>query len=143
MRTLFLLLLISLTACSSIPTLKPFASDGCSLFPDGHLSKRDLWCDCCVVHDIAYWQGGTEQQKEEADLTFRQCVLDKTDDKRLADFMYQGVKYGGEPFFLNWYRWGYGWDYGRGYQVLSDAERVMVEDELDRIGVGALRCPMF
>ncbi len=38
--------------------LRPFTSDGCSLFPDGTTRDRTRWCDCCMGHDIACWQGG-------------------------------------------------------------------------------------
>ena len=139
MKPILLLLLFILSSCVSTPTLKPFSSDGCSLFPDGNLKDRNLWCQCCVIHDVAYWQGGSEAQKAEADLTFRRCIEEKTKDPRFAEFMYQGVKYGGEPFFLNWYRWGYGWDYGRGYRALSEIEKQQVAEEMAKVEV--LRCP--
>ena len=37
--------------------------------------------------------------------------------------MYQGVRFGGSPYFYNWYRWGYGWSYERHYQALSEDEQ--------------------
>ena len=37
----------------------------------------------------------------------------------LAMLMYEGVRFGGSPYFYNWYRWGYGWSYDRKYQALT------------------------
>jgi hypothetical protein len=118
--------------------IKPFKSDGCSLFPDGHLLDTDAWCECCVQHDIAYWQGGSEAQKEAADLALKNCVLRNTGNAFLAEAMYQGVKYGGHPIFPNWYRWGYGWSYGRGFGSLSENELRQVNIQLKFIDAS---CP--
>jgi hypothetical protein len=50
-------------------------------------------------------------------------VLEKTGNKALATLMYEGVRFGGSPYFYNWYRWGYGWGYDRKYQALTPDER--------------------
>ena len=106
MRWLAVVLLAA--ACGSDSELRPFSSDGCSLFPDASLISGDDWCDCCFRHDIAYWRGGTAGEREAADIALRQCVLDRTGNETLATTMYEGVRFGGSPYFLNWYRWGYG-----------------------------------
>ena len=85
--------------------LQPFSSDACSLFPNGSLTRRNLWCECCFNHDVAYWKGGTSDERVAADKALRQCVLDKTNDLMLADLMYSGVRSGGSAFFPTWYRW--------------------------------------
>jgi hypothetical protein len=127
---LLVILLLS-TGCRSDPdTLKDFTSDRCSLFPDRSLINSDDWCDCCLKHDIAYWQGGTERQRLEADQRLRECVLNKTGDAVLAETMYQGVRFGGSPYFYNWYRWGYGWSYERKYHALTLEEQRLVSDKL-------------
>ena len=124
--------LVLLTSSAGATTgIKPFSSDGCSLFPDGTVKDRARWCDCCFRHDIAYWQGGTEDDRKKADEGLRDCVLERTQDKALAETMYIGVRAGGHPVFPNWYRWAYGWPYGRGYKPLSDAERQQVVEQLD------------
>lgn len=114
--------LTGLAACSPSDSLKPFSSDGCSLFPDVSLINEDDWCACCFEHDIAYWRGGTQAEREQADDALRSCVLAKTGDAALAKLMYEGVRLGGSPYFYNWYRWGYGWGFDRKYQALTGAE---------------------
>ena len=127
--TLFFVILC--TGCGkSANVLSDFTSDGCSLFPDRFLIENIDWCDCCLEHDIAYWQGGTESQRQEADEKLRYCVLEKTGNRALAEAMYQGVRFGGSPYFYNWYRWGYGWSYERKYQALTLKEQRMVNDRL-------------
>jgi hypothetical protein len=122
--------LAGLSACASSMELKEFASDGCSLFPDGNFKDRDLWCGCCLEHDVAYWRGGSEEERLRADTELRECMQAKTGDAVLAQSMFAGVRAGGAPVFPTWYRWGYGWNYGRNYQPLSDAERRLAEAKL-------------
>ncbi|MCK5477975.1 MAG: hypothetical protein KAI44_03570, partial [Methylococcales bacterium] len=110
--------------------LDDFSSDGCSQFPDGTLAQENLWCDCCITHDIAYWQGGNREQKKQADSVLRECVLQKTGNSILAGTMYYGVTLGGSPVFPTWYRWGYGWRYGRGFQSLDQYEKQQVKEKL-------------
>lgn len=112
--------------------LSDFTSDGCSLFVDGTFEKPDLWKECCLKHDIAYWQGGTQEERLKADLAFKSCVENKTGDSTLAELMYDAVRVGGEPYFPTWYRWGYGWPIGRGYQKLSQQEQVLVQAKLEK-----------
>ncbi len=112
--------------------LNDFSSDGCSLFPDGTPGQQTLWCDCCFTHDIAYWQGGNRQQKEQADEALRECVLQKTASRLLANSMYYGVKLGGSPVFPSGYRWGYGWRYGRGFQSLNQHEKQQMTKKLQQ-----------
>ncbi|HSM91489.1 MAG TPA: hypothetical protein VLT47_01310 [Anaeromyxobacteraceae bacterium] len=131
MKALPLALALSvLAACGARTGIRPFYSDGCSLFPDGKVGDRRLWCDCCFTHDIAYWRGGTEAERQGADEALRRCVLERTRDARLAAVMYDGVRLGGSPVFPNWYRWAYGWPYGRGYAPLSAAERGQAAEAL-------------
>lgn len=120
------------TASCAKPELRPFTSDGCSLFPDSSLIGEDDWCSCCFEHDIAYWKGGTEAEREAADARLRDCVAEKTGKQSLANAMYEGVRFGGSPYFYNWYRWAYGWGYQRKYQALtsveaSEADRLLAE----------------
>ena len=125
-----IVVVFSLTGCENGGGLKDFKSDGCSLFPDQSIITKEDWCECCFVHDLAYWRGGTEEERELADLELRDCVLEKTGDEVLAEMMYQGVRIGGSPYFYNWYRWGYGWDYERKYQPLTEGEEKLADEKL-------------
>ena len=131
-RRAALLLVSVLAGCAANPTLKDFTSDGCSLFPDGNARDPQLWCECCYQHDLAYWHGGTQEARLAADETLRACVQAKTGDDALAQTMFVGVRGGGAPVFPTWYRWGYGWSYGRGYAPLSNAEQTQVDSLLAR-----------
>lgn len=129
----FFLALVFLNVSCSRPSssLNEFTSDGCSLFLDrSPINNENDWCKCCLEHDIAYWQGGTKAQRLEADEQLRDCVLKKTGDPILADTMYKGVRFGGSPYFYNWYRWGYGWSYERKYQKLDLEEQRIVSNKL-------------
>ena len=128
MRKLFILISWAvLVSCGKPSSLSPFTSDGCSLFPDRSLISEIDWCSCCFEHDVAYWRGGTEKQREAADQELKRCVEAKTGDVALATLMYQGVRAGGSPYFINWYRWGYGWGIERQYQALTPQENATAD----------------
>ena len=93
---------------------------------------RDEWCSCCFLHDLAYWRGGTAIERETADRNLKACVQQKTGDAALAKIMYEGVRFGGSPYFYNWYRWGYGWSYDRKYQALTMHEKALAEEQEKR-----------
>lgn len=125
---------VALGGCAAAPrgraSLAPFHSDGCSLFPDGTPGEPGRWCDCCLRHDVAYWRGGTSAERLAADLALRSCVREHTNNAALAEAMYLGVRAGGASVFPTWYRWGYGWPYGRRDRPLSPAEQAAVDEEL-------------
>lgn len=130
---LVLLAAITLSACSATTgQLSDFKTDGCSLFPDGTLMERNKWHDCCVVHDVAYWQGGTSQQRKQADLKLEQCVA-ATGEPVIAKFMLLGVRLGGVPWLPTWYRWGFGWDGYRSYDPLTPEEQAKVQAKMPTV----------
>lgn len=130
-RNIIILFFLVLLFCLNGEKLKSFKSDGCSLFPDRNVIVKLDWCECCYEHDISYWQGGTEKEREEADKALRDCVFQKTGDEKLAELMYRGVRLGGSAYFPNWYRWGYGWSYSRKYKPLSKEEKEEIKIVLD------------
>ena len=140
--------LIALTAvvgaCSSDSGLRPFSSDGCSLFPDSSLISKADWCSCCFEHDLAYWRGGTSDERKAADSRLKDCVSEKTGSETLATLMYEGVRFGGSPYFYNWYRWGYGWSYDRKYQPLTPGEQKRADELVDEYfaSAGESVCPI-
>lgn len=117
-------------AGNSARTLSNFNSDGCSMFPDQSVLTQEDWCECCFVHDLSYWKGGTKEERLRADEALRDCILEKTGNEELANLMFEGVRFGGSPYFYNWYRWGYGWSYDRKYQELTEAELQLVADKM-------------
>lgn len=131
-----LLILLLIPLISFADDLNPFTSDGCSAFPDGTLKQNELWLSCCVAHDLAYWQGGTHQERLDADLALQQCV-EQVGEPEIARLMLAGVRVGGTPFLPTKFRWGYGWPYLsgdklsnyklRGYKALNAAEQQMIQ----------------
>lgn len=130
---LLLLLVISLGLANTAQAgqLKPFTTDGCSMWVDGTPENPNLWRHCCVAHDRDYWLGGTEAQRQASDERLRSCVAN-SGEKGMGSYLYMNVRWGGSPFWMTPYRWGYGWDYmegdkPRGYREPSAAEQAQVE----------------
>jgi hypothetical protein len=112
-----------LSACVSTPgTLQPFTTDGCSSFPDRAPVGTADWCHCCLRHDLAYWRGGTADERLKADEDLRSCVQAASGSAELGDLMFTGVRVGGTPYSIASYRWGYGWTQPRAYEPLTAAE---------------------
>ena len=111
-------------------TLKPFTTDGCSAFPDGTIDQQSLWVNCCIKHDLAYWKGGTQAERLEADQQLESCVK-KVGEPEIAKLMLTGVRVGGAPHFNTPFRWGYGWPYRRGYLALTQEEKIEVKRKLE------------
>ena len=81
-----------------------FTTDGCSLWPDS------VWVRCCVIHDRAYWCGGSFRERMEADRQLRSCVAD-SGHSVVAFLMRGAVLVGGTQYLPTSFRWGYGWPY--------------------------------
>lgn len=112
-------------------TLKPFTTDGCSMWIDGTSTNPYVWRHCCVAHDKDYWLGGTEDQRKRSDENLRACIIE-TDNKAMGEYIYMSVRWGGAPQWMMPYRWGYGWDYldggkPRGYKVPSELEQEAIK----------------
>jgi len=112
-------------AAESTMILKPFTTDGCSWFPDGTFENHQLWRECCIEHDKAYWRGGTYKERQAADQQLAECVA-SNGKPNLGTLMQAGVRVGGSPFWPTPFRWGYGWPYLRGYQALTAEELAAV-----------------
>ncbi len=123
-QSLTLIVCVFLVSCSS--TIKPFTSDGCSSFPDGTFNQKELWLSCCTAHDYAYWQGGTYDQRLQADQELKMCV-EGVGEPELAVLMLAGVRVGGTPFLPTSFRWGYGWSYPKLYGALTDEELAQIK----------------
>lgn len=107
--------------------LLPFSSDGCSRFPDGiPYYNEKKWLHCCIEHDVAYWAGGTQEDRKKADLELRTCVANTGEDS-IAAAMYSGVRLGGYAHFPTSWKWGYGWVLERAYSQHSVNEKAQIE----------------
>lgn len=122
MRLVFLVIFFLASIDVVADNIRPFTSDGCSAFPDGTFQQKELWLTCCTAHDYTYWQGGTYQERLNADKELHQCVA-KVGEPHVAKLMLAGVRVGGSPYLPTSFRWGYGWPYPRWYKALTDAEK--------------------
>ena len=116
-----------LAGCTALQTaaMQPFTTDGCSLFPDRAGAVE--WCDCCLVHDLVYWRGGTEAERLKADEDLRACVARASGSEVLAGTMFAGVRAGGSPSLNTPFRWGYGRATGKLYEALSADEKAQAD----------------
>lgn len=114
-----------LAACASPNRLDPVTTDGCSLFPDRSPFGEADWCHCCVAHDLVYWRGGIEETRLDADRELEACVKKASGSALLASVMFAGVRISGSPYLPTWFRWGYGWPFGRPYGVLTPQEEAL------------------
>ena len=132
-----------LTGCASHGPLRDFSTDGCSLFPDRSLDGKKDWCHCCVLHDLAYWRGGTAEDRHEADRALKTCVRDESGSPALATVMFLGTRLGGGPYLPMSFRWGYGWPFAKPYGQLKPDEQALA-NALQRRHLDqnpALACP--
>lgn len=130
MREIIILSILLLNPALSIAEeIALFTSDGCSAFPDGTIHQQSLWLDCCIKHDLAYWAGGTYDERRQADQSLNSCVT-KAGEPEIAKLMLAGVRVGGSPYFPTSYRWGYGWSYPRGYQQLTEDDHNNIHNKL-------------
>ncbi len=95
---------------TSEPT-EPFHHDGCTLFPD-----RFLWLDftkVCLIHDIQYWAGGTQEDRKTADVAFKNTIANLGFFGTPASVVaYTGVRIFGDSWLTRVLdaQWGYGWE---------------------------------
>ncbi len=126
-----LILLVSLSFPVLSEEISQFTSDGCSAFPDGTISENELWLSCCTAHDFAYWKGGTYDERLKADNDLQVCVS-KLGEETISMIMLAGVRIGGTPFIPTSFRWGYGWQFPRGYGKLSSEEINKIQERLKK-----------
>lgn len=96
------------------------------MFPNRSPDGKTDWCRCCLAHDLAYWRGGTADERLAADDALRACVRASTGSPLLARIMHAGVRTAGGPRLPTSFRWGYGWPYGRNYLPLDAREEAQV-----------------
>ncbi len=130
---LFILLLLTSGSALGEDIIDEFFFDGCSsIAPEGPSYDPNLWCECCLIHDVSYWKGGSWKERRNADKELGECVAEKTGNKALGFLFYSGVRAGGSPYVNTPYRWGYGWKFGRGYKKLTDVQKQEANMLLER-----------
>nr|BDT27679.1 FAD-binding oxidoreductase [Bacteriovorax sp. HI3] len=138
MKSLKLLSLLSLVimapSLKAELKLKPFETDGCTMFADGTYSKPGLWKHCCTEHDLRYWFGGSENDMDQADLRLRSCV-EKAAGPKWGYVIYTGVRAGHHSPIKNKYQWNWGWEVAREKKPLTPAEVGYVITELRSMSV--------
>jgi hypothetical protein len=132
----FASLLLVANGCqfSGQKVIKAFATDGCSDFPEGTPSNKNLWHRCCIAHDLKYWAGGTADERLQADMELRACVK-SVGEPAIAELMLAGVRVGGSPWWPSSFRWGYGWPFTPGYAALTPEEKEQVRLQKARQGL--------
>lgn len=111
-------------------SLKPFTTDYCTAWPEGTLSEPEKWKHCCLEHDLYLWAGGTEEERDEADLQLLQCV-ENTGEIHWARLMYWGVRTGARsPYRLPDKKWNNGWPGRPDFQALTREDIETIEAEL-------------
>ena len=78
------------------PAFKP---NGCSFWPDMDYGG------CCDTHDMAYFEGGTAEERKIADIELMRCVAARGRPV-VAFIMYCGVRTFGAPLWPTRLRWG-------------------------------------
>jgi hypothetical protein len=111
----------------------PFTANGCSGFREGKFYS------CCFVHDFAFWAGGSRDDRHQADVRFRQCLIDVTQgnlyDRAIADIGFLLMILERIPGEVVNDGWGRGWPKRsrRKYQPLSADQRALVRMERERV----------
>lgn len=137
-----LILFTASNALCNVANLKPFETDGCTLFVDGTLKKPGLWKHCCVEHDLRYWFGGDKADMDLTDLRLKSCVQEVA-GASWASLIYNGVRAGHNSPVKAKTHWSWGWTVERPDSKLSREESLYVIEELRRLPMDALLIEKF
>ena len=88
-----------------------FYHDGCTAFPD-NFPGHDFY-STCLHHDIAYWVGGEEAERQNVNQVFKMEMSETGPlGPLLAPILYFAVHHGGDNIIseLLGSEWGYGWN---------------------------------
>ena len=115
MGTLLLLSTLSLEA----KELRLFQTKGCGYEPK-NIDINSI-NNCCVAQQLKYWQGGTNKERSVANDALYTCVLNETNDEKLAALMKKKETH--SAYSLRDNRWGNGWSWGHFYKALKEDEK--------------------
>lgn len=132
----------SLSATVKSNSLKPFETDGCTMFIDGPRTQPSLWRQCCVEHDLRYWFGGNQYDMDKTDLRLKSCVNDIA-GPTWAELIYLGVRTGHKSPIKNKTQWGWGWNLKRPNSSLNTEESRYIIEEVRRLPFDQLFIEQF
>jgi hypothetical protein len=102
--------------------MRSFATDGCTMSPEGTFSKPKLWRECCVAHDLRFWGGGTKAERNFADAKLKACVRKKA-GATVANIFFTGVRIGRlAPWKIPKMRWSNAWPGQPPYRPLTEEQ---------------------
>ena len=89
------------------PPLRPFKSDGCSMWFDTWKGV-DLY-PACFFHDLKYWCGYPKEEAERL-IADAELMIDvaKAGAPKMAEIMFAGVRVGGHEALRKSFSWGFG-----------------------------------
>lgn len=136
MKIFLLCFLLVTTTYSGTTTahLNTFETDYCTMFVEGTKKDPELWKDCCVVHDLRYWFGGSEKDQDLADERLKSCVENRA-GSFIANLMYRAVRMGHYSPVKFKYQWSWGWITPRQKTSLSSEEKELVISELKKVNL--------
>jgi hypothetical protein len=109
-----------------------FTTNGCSGFREGKFAS------CCVVHDFAFWAGGTRADRRVADRNLRRCLVRVTRgnlyDRGVARAGFWWIR--STALFATWVTagWGRAWPEPRPtFHSLTPDQRAFVAAERRRV----------
>ena len=125
--------MITTMALSLMLNIVPFDTDFCTMWREGTRQDPLKWSQCCVMHDLNYWAGGTKKDRKNADKDLKACVS-KVHNNRMGRLMYTGVRAGRlSPIKVTGQGWAYAWkqveDRSK-HKSLSKEEILLLRDEL-------------
>jgi hypothetical protein len=128
MKMIFFILLL-MPMITFADDLTHFKTDYCTNYPEGTPSKPTLWKNCCLMHDLFFWAGGTKAERNETDHGLFNCVLN-TGSPVNARIIYYGVRFGSmSPIKYPDKKWNNGWRSRPDFQALTmkDVEKIEAE----------------
>lgn len=115
MKVLLILLFTILSVfCASASQLegtasleRTFKSDQCTFWPDSSFSND--WSHCCIQHDLYYWAGGSDKERQLVDQELKSCIQESSGPLN-AKLMFIGVRLGSlSPVKFGGKQWGNAW----------------------------------
>ena len=72
--------------------------------------------ECCPGYDEKYAYGGNRESRKAADYQLKSCALEHGIEEKSATVLFYTARRLGTPYIDTPWRWGYGYDFGKGYR---------------------------